>query len=171
MCSAPRLQVMAAVFGPRDVELRSQEQQDRAIIKCEYAMAPFSTGEAEGRLLWSNVEVLIRLSAWKTSPLRGSSSLTSYFYLPPSLSPRLPTFISPLPFISPFVRCSLSLPQSLLLFFSPVIPQSLPFQFPSLFDSCLFVAASFPNFIISFSHLSTNLISPLSFLPYFVLFI
>lgn len=37
-------QVMAAVFGPREMEIRSQAQQDRAVVKCEYAMAPFSTG-------------------------------------------------------------------------------------------------------------------------------
>lgn len=36
--------VMAAVFGPREMEVRSQTQQDRAVVKCEYAMAPFSTG-------------------------------------------------------------------------------------------------------------------------------
>ena len=41
-----QLQVMAAVFGPRETEMRSQELQDRAVIKCEYAMAPFSTGRA-----------------------------------------------------------------------------------------------------------------------------
>jgi ribonuclease PH len=38
------LQVLAAVFGPHEVELRSQMKEDRAIIKCEYAMAAFSTG-------------------------------------------------------------------------------------------------------------------------------
>lgn len=37
-------QVLAAVFGPREVEARSQLRRDRAIIKCEYAMAAFSTG-------------------------------------------------------------------------------------------------------------------------------
>jgi hypothetical protein len=37
-------QVLAAVFGPREVELRSQMQNDRAIVKCEYSMAAFSTG-------------------------------------------------------------------------------------------------------------------------------
>jgi exosome complex component RRP41 len=39
------LQVLAAVFGPREVEVRSQQLADRALIKCEYSMAAFSTGE------------------------------------------------------------------------------------------------------------------------------
>jgi hypothetical protein len=38
--------VLAAVFGPKPVEQRSQEDEKRAIIKCEYAMATFSTGKA-----------------------------------------------------------------------------------------------------------------------------
>mmetsp|Transcript_11236 Transcript_11236/g.24209 ORF Transcript_11236/g.24209 Transcript_11236/m.24209 type:complete len:245 (-) Transcript_11236:302-1036(-) len=41
--------VLAAVFGPREVALRSERQEDRAIIKCEYAMAAFSTGERRKR--------------------------------------------------------------------------------------------------------------------------
>lgn len=36
--------VLAAVFGPHEVTSRSQMQQDRAIVVCEYAMAAFSTG-------------------------------------------------------------------------------------------------------------------------------
>lgn len=36
--------VLAAVFGPKPTELRSQEDEKRAIIRCEYAMAAFSTG-------------------------------------------------------------------------------------------------------------------------------
>ena len=36
--------VLAAVFGPKPVEQRSQEDDTRAVIKCEYAMAAFSTG-------------------------------------------------------------------------------------------------------------------------------
>lgn len=47
-CHPPLLllptQVLASVFGPREVDLRSDMQQDKAIIKCEYAMAAFSTG-------------------------------------------------------------------------------------------------------------------------------
>jgi exosome complex component RRP41 len=42
-------QVLASVFGPREVELRSQLRHDRAIIKCEYAMAAFSTGGGRRR--------------------------------------------------------------------------------------------------------------------------
>jgi hypothetical protein len=40
--------VLASVFGPREVATRSDLQQDRAIIKCEYAMAAFSTGVGFG---------------------------------------------------------------------------------------------------------------------------
>ena len=39
------LQVLAAVFGPREVEQRSKAQHGRAIVNCEYAMATFSTGQ------------------------------------------------------------------------------------------------------------------------------
>lgn len=42
-------QVLASVFGPREVELRSEQLHDRAIVKCEYAMAAFSTGERRRR--------------------------------------------------------------------------------------------------------------------------
>ncbi|KAF8057927.1 Serine/threonine-protein phosphatase PP1 isozyme 1 [Scenedesmus sp. PABB004] len=42
-------QVLASVFGPREVESRSERQEDRAIVKCEYAMANFSTGERRRR--------------------------------------------------------------------------------------------------------------------------
>jgi hypothetical protein len=42
----PPPQVLASVFGPREVELRSELKHDRAIVKCEYAMAAFSTGAA-----------------------------------------------------------------------------------------------------------------------------
>lgn len=38
------LQVLAAVFGPKPVETRSQEDEKRCLVKCEYAMASFSTG-------------------------------------------------------------------------------------------------------------------------------
>jgi len=37
--------VIAAVYGPREVEVRSQMKHDRAIINCEYFMATFSTGD------------------------------------------------------------------------------------------------------------------------------
>lgn len=42
-------QVLASVFGPREVDSRSELRQDRAIVKCEYAMANFSTGERRRR--------------------------------------------------------------------------------------------------------------------------
>uniref|UniRef100_A0A383VD35 Uncharacterized protein n=1 Tax=Tetradesmus obliquus TaxID=3088 RepID=A0A383VD35_TETOB len=42
-------QVLASVFGPREVESRADIKQDRAIVKCEYAMANFSTGERRRR--------------------------------------------------------------------------------------------------------------------------
>lgn len=41
------LQVIAAVYGPRVAENRSQALYDRAIVKCEYAEAAFSTGELQ----------------------------------------------------------------------------------------------------------------------------
>ena len=40
-----QLQVLAAVFGPKEVEQRSQMDSTKAIVRCEYAMAAFSTGE------------------------------------------------------------------------------------------------------------------------------
>lgn len=41
--------VLAAVFGPREVAKRGERLEDRAIIKCEYSMAAFSTGERRRR--------------------------------------------------------------------------------------------------------------------------
>ena len=43
--SVARKQVIATVFGPREVQNRSEALHDRALIKCEYSMAAFSTGE------------------------------------------------------------------------------------------------------------------------------
>ena len=40
---------MAAVFGPKEVEQRSLMDADRAIVRCEYSMATFSTGERRRR--------------------------------------------------------------------------------------------------------------------------
>lgn len=40
---------MAAVFGPKEVENRSQMDSTKAIVRCEYAMAAFSTGERRRR--------------------------------------------------------------------------------------------------------------------------
>lgn len=37
--------VIAAVYGPREVTQKSKVLHDRAIINCEFSMAPFSTGE------------------------------------------------------------------------------------------------------------------------------
>lgn len=41
--------VMAAVFGPHEPTNRGQAAHDRAIVRCEYAMAAFSTGERRRR--------------------------------------------------------------------------------------------------------------------------
>lgn len=49
--------VMAAVFGPKEPEQRSQQDQTMATIRCEYAMAAFSTG-AVGRGWWAGVGAL-----------------------------------------------------------------------------------------------------------------
>lgn len=43
------VQVIAAVFGPKEVEQRGQADPARAIVRCEYAMAAFSTGERRRR--------------------------------------------------------------------------------------------------------------------------
>ncbi|KAJ0435241.1 putative ribosomal protein S5 domain 2-type [Helianthus annuus] len=37
--------VIAAVYGPREVQNRSQQINDKALIRCEYTMANFSTGD------------------------------------------------------------------------------------------------------------------------------
>ncbi|KAI3958813.1 hypothetical protein MKX01_023489 [Papaver californicum] len=37
--------VIAAVYGPREVENRSQQMNDQALVRCEYSMANFSTGD------------------------------------------------------------------------------------------------------------------------------
>ncbi|XP_070667252.1 exosome complex component RRP41 homolog isoform X2 [Malus domestica] len=37
--------VIAAVYGPREVQNRSQQMNDRALVRCEYTMANFSTGD------------------------------------------------------------------------------------------------------------------------------
>lgn len=41
--------VIAVVYGPRETPIRSKAQHDRAIINCEYSMAPFSTSERRKR--------------------------------------------------------------------------------------------------------------------------
>lgn len=37
--------VIAAVYGPREVQNRSQQMNDQALVRCEYSMANFSTGD------------------------------------------------------------------------------------------------------------------------------
>ncbi|KAL8138518.1 hypothetical protein V2J09_004519 [Rumex salicifolius] len=37
--------VIAAVYGPREVENKGQQISDRALVRCEYSMANFSTGD------------------------------------------------------------------------------------------------------------------------------
>ncbi|KAL0379435.1 UNVERIFIED_CONTAM: Exosome complex component RRP41 [Sesamum angustifolium] len=37
--------VIAAVYGPREVQNRSQQSNDQALVRCEYSMANFSTGD------------------------------------------------------------------------------------------------------------------------------
>lgn len=37
--------VIAAVYGPREVQNRSQQLNDQALVRCEYTMANFSTGD------------------------------------------------------------------------------------------------------------------------------
>ncbi|KAA8520712.1 hypothetical protein F0562_015016 [Nyssa sinensis] len=37
--------VIAAVYGPREVQNRSQQINDQALVCCEYGMANFSTGD------------------------------------------------------------------------------------------------------------------------------
>uniref|UniRef100_A0A7N0RCP5 Exosome complex component RRP41 homolog n=1 Tax=Kalanchoe fedtschenkoi TaxID=63787 RepID=A0A7N0RCP5_KALFE len=37
--------VIAAVYGPREVQNRSQQLNDQALVRCEYTMSNFSTGD------------------------------------------------------------------------------------------------------------------------------
>ncbi|GLJ07444.1 hypothetical protein SUGI_0067340 [Cryptomeria japonica] len=37
--------VMAVVYGPREVQNKSQQLHDQALVRCEYSMANFSTGD------------------------------------------------------------------------------------------------------------------------------
>eukprot|EP00741_Cyanophora_paradoxa_P024650 tig00022080_g23800.t1 len=41
--------VIAAVYGPREVERRRDIQYDDCVVTCEFGMAPFSTGERKKR--------------------------------------------------------------------------------------------------------------------------
>lgn len=43
------MQVLAAVFGPKPADIRAQADSSRATVRCEYAMAAFSTGERRRR--------------------------------------------------------------------------------------------------------------------------
>eukprot|EP00824_Muranothrix_gubernata_P017771 TRINITY_DN3627_c0_g1_i1.p1 TRINITY_DN3627_c0_g1~~TRINITY_DN3627_c0_g1_i1.p1 ORF type:complete len:254 (+),score=27.15 TRINITY_DN3627_c0_g1_i1:1-762(+) len=37
--------VLASVYGPREVSMKSRAEHDKAILSCEFSMATFSTGE------------------------------------------------------------------------------------------------------------------------------
>ncbi|GLJ29777.1 hypothetical protein SUGI_0588020 [Cryptomeria japonica] len=37
--------VIAVVYGPREVQNKSQQLHDQALVRCEYSMANFSTGD------------------------------------------------------------------------------------------------------------------------------
>lgn len=37
--------IFCAVYGPREVSLKSTARHDKSVINCEYSMATFSTGE------------------------------------------------------------------------------------------------------------------------------
>lgn len=37
--------VIAAVYGPHEVQSKGQQMQDQALVRCEYSMANFSTGD------------------------------------------------------------------------------------------------------------------------------
>ncbi|XP_058096054.1 exosome complex component RRP41 homolog isoform X2 [Magnolia sinica] len=41
--------VIAAVYGPREVQNSSQQITDQALVRCEYSMANFSTGDCMRR--------------------------------------------------------------------------------------------------------------------------
>ncbi|KAG0576565.1 hypothetical protein M758_5G084100 [Ceratodon purpureus] len=41
--------VMAVVYGPHEVSNRTHQLHDRALVRCEYSMATFSTGERRRR--------------------------------------------------------------------------------------------------------------------------
>ena len=56
------LQVLASVFGPREVAKRGERLEDRALIKCEYSMAAFSTGGCKGCASGLSIRVCIRLA-------------------------------------------------------------------------------------------------------------
>ncbi|GLT79731.1 hypothetical protein SLA2020_512080 [Shorea laevis] len=40
-----KTKVIAAVYGPREVQNKSQQIRDQAMVRCEYSMANFSTGD------------------------------------------------------------------------------------------------------------------------------
>ncbi|GKU87990.1 hypothetical protein SLEP1_g2309 [Rubroshorea leprosula] len=42
--------VIAAVYGPREVQNKSQQISDQALVRCEYSMANFSTGDRMRKL-------------------------------------------------------------------------------------------------------------------------
>ena len=46
---AGNTKVLAAVYGPREAPMRSDALHDRALVRCEFSMASFSTGERRRR--------------------------------------------------------------------------------------------------------------------------
>ncbi|GAU13633.1 hypothetical protein TSUD_347370 [Trifolium subterraneum] len=83
--------VIAAVYGPREVQNRSQQMSDQALVRCEYSMANFSTGDRMRKpkgdrmrvslaitesLLRRNLDagLIERLSEWTAYFVHGSNS-------------------------------------------------------------------------------------------------
>ena len=57
--------VLAAVFGPQEAK-RGKALHDRAIVTCEYTMAPFSTGERKQKTKGNRRNIEISLAIKKT---------------------------------------------------------------------------------------------------------
>lgn len=51
------MQVLASVFGPKQASSRATEKHGMATVRCEYAMAPFSTGESAAAHCLSDCKV------------------------------------------------------------------------------------------------------------------
>lgn len=58
--------VIAAVYGPHEVQIKSQQIHDQALVRCEYSMANFSTGDrrrkAKGDRRAMEISLVIRQS-------------------------------------------------------------------------------------------------------------
>ncbi|KAF3955716.1 hypothetical protein CMV_019095 [Castanea mollissima] len=67
--------VIAAVYGPREVQNRTQQINDQALVRCEYSMANFSTGDRmrkpKGDRFFSCTQTIDR-DIFGNSPNRGS---------------------------------------------------------------------------------------------------